>query len=180
MVLYILRHERRNLDQVGFFTPLTSIGKHNANIKVYSKFEDIELDAIYSSPYKRTLETVEKISRTKDIPVRIDWALSEKVGADKVNQLTWPDYSEQEKLHELFHVDKDYTPTADKDYITSYKESLDTYLTRVDTFCQYLETQKDKHILIVSHQSITDRIIQKLANVEYQLEMGECYEISLD
>ena len=37
MVLYILRHEQRNLDKVGFFTPLNMAGTHNAKINVYSK-----------------------------------------------------------------------------------------------------------------------------------------------
>ena len=179
MVLYILRHECRNLEKVDFFTPLNHIGKHNANTKVFEKFNDIELEAIYSSPYIRTLQTVDKISRVKDIPIKLDWALSEKVNHEKANGLNWPSYEEQSKIHELFNIDSNYSPTADRDYINSYSESLDSFITRVDTFSQFLKTQKDKNILVVSHQSITDRIIKNITKQDYQLEMGECYEIDL-
>ena len=79
MVLYILRHECRNLEKVDFFTPLNHIGKHNANTKVFEKFNDIELEAIYSSPYKRTLQTVDKISRVKDISIKLDWKLRYRI-----------------------------------------------------------------------------------------------------
>ncbi len=179
MVLYILRHERRNLEKVDFFTPLNHIGKHNADTKIFEKFNDIDIETIYSSPYKRTLQTIDKISRVKDIPIKLDWALSEKIGPEKSQGLIWPSYEEQSKVHELFSIDDKYSPTADRDYINSYDESIDSFITRVDTFSQYLQTQKDKNILVVSHQSITDRIIKNLTNEEYQLEMGECYEIDL-
>lgn len=180
MVVYILRHEQRNLERVDFFTPLNHIGRHNANTRVFEKFNDIEIEAIYSSPYKRTLQTVDKISRVKDIPIKLDWALSEKIGPEKAQELIWPSYEEQSKVHELFNIDANYSPTADKDYIISYNESLDSFITRVDTFCHFLKTQKDKNILVVSHQSITDRIIKNLTNEEYQLEMGECYEVNIE
>ena len=179
MVLYILRHERRNLEKVDFFTPLNHIGKHNADTKIFEKFNDIEIETIYSSPYQRTLQTIDKISRVKDIPIKLDWALSEKIDPEKAQGLIWPSYEEQSKVHELFSIDDKYSPTADRDYINSYDESIDSFITRVDTFSQYLQTQKDKNILVVSHQSITDPIIKNLTNEEYQLEMGECSEIDL-
>ena len=179
MVVYILRHEHRNLEKVDFFTPLNHIGKLNADTTVFEKFNDIEIDMIFSSPYRRTLQTVDKISQVKDIPIKLDWALSEKIGPVKAEGLTWPSYQEQNKVHEVFKIDEKYKPTADSDYINTYNESLDSFITRVDTFCHYLQTIKDKNILVVSHQSITDRIIQNLAGEEHHLEMGECYEIDL-
>ena len=93
--------------------------------------------------------------------------------------MIWPSYEEQSKVHDLFSIDDKYSPTADRDYINSYDESIDSFITRVDTFSQFLKTQKDKNILVVSHQSITDRIIKNITNEDYQLEMGECYEIDL-
>ena len=36
MVLYILRHEKRDLDKYDFFSPLNMIGKHYSKIFQYS------------------------------------------------------------------------------------------------------------------------------------------------
>jgi len=177
MVLYILRHEQRNLDKVGFFSPLNMVGSHNAKISVYSKFSEKNIDAIYSSPYKRALDTISNAASVMLIPIKIDWALSEKVANTHSVGLVWPNSIEQRKLHDLYDYDKGYKPIVDINYITSYNESIDNYLSRVDKFCQFIETQKDKNILIVSHQSITNRIIEKLGNATYKLNMGECYEI---
>tara|TARA_B110000858_G_C17804081_1_gene476909 strand:- start:50 stop:586 length:537 start_codon:yes stop_codon:yes gene_type:complete len=177
MVLYILRHEQRNLDKVGFFTPLNMAGTHNAKINVYSKFNDKSIDAIYSSPYKRALDTISNAASVMRIPIKIDWALSEKVAKGHSAGLIWPTNIEQRKFHDLYDYDKRYKPIIDINYITCYDESIDNYLNRVDKFCQFIETQKDKNILIVSHQSITNRIIEKLGNATYKLSMGECYEI---
>lgn len=180
MVIYILRHERRNLEKCGYFTPLTSIGKHNVKFKLFPKFNEIELDEIYSSPYRRTLETVSVISQTKQIPIKIDWALSERVADKDLGDMKWPSHKEQMELHETFNINKEYSPTATIEYIDSYTESLEYFMRRVDNFVRFIEAQSDKNILIVSHQSVTDRLIEKLTGKVYHLDMGECYEIVLN
>ena len=177
MVFYILRHEQRNLAKPGFFTPLTMVGEHNAKIKLYSQFKDKNIDAIYSSPYKRTLDTVSHLALEKNLSLKIDWSISEKVSCEHLSDIVWPTNAEQNKLHNLYIRDESYIPITDIDYITTYEESIDSYLSRVDAFCKFIQTQKDKDILIVSHQSVTTRIIENLANLSYQLEMGEYYEI---
>ena len=78
----------------------------------------------------------------------------------------------------MYEIDNNYTPTADINYINSYDESLDRYITRVDTFSQFIETQKHKNILIVTHQCVTDRLIKNLTGKDISLNMGECYEIA--
>lgn len=177
MVVYVLRHEERNLDKPGFFTPLTMIGSHNAKIKLYSEFKDKNIDAIYSSPYKRTLDTISYLSLEKNIPIKIDWAISEKVSIEHIGDLEWPTHSRQQKLHEAYFCDKSYHPVCDINYINTYKESIDSYLHRIDAFCKFINTQKDKNILIVSHQSVTTQIIERFSNITYKLGMGEHYII---
>tara|TARA_B100001094_G_C18104701_1_gene757725 strand:- start:641 stop:1189 length:549 start_codon:yes stop_codon:yes gene_type:complete len=178
MVLYILRHEKRDLDKYDFFSPLNMIGKHYSKIFQYSKFNDIDIEEIYSSPYKRALDTVSIISISKKVPIKIDWALTERIYGKNISNIKWPNISEQEDLHSLYEIDNNYTPTADINYINSYDESLDRYITRVDTFSQFIETQKHKNILIVTHQCVTDRLIKNLTGKDISLNMGECYEIA--
>ena len=43
-----------------------------------------------------------------------------------------------------------------------------------------MRTKGDKAILVVSHQSIIDRIIKKLTGKTYSVDMGECYEVLLN
>jgi len=180
MVFYILRHENRNRGDCAFFSPLNHIGKHNVKTRLFTKFNSIDLDEIYSSPYKRTLDTVSTISQVKDTPIKIDWALSERLDVTDINKYRWPSKEKQEELHNKYSIDKNYIPTANIDYINSYSETEDKYHTRVDNFIQYLRTKGDKAILVVSHQSIIDRIIKKLTGKTYSVDMGECYEVLLN
>jgi broad specificity phosphatase PhoE len=180
MVLYILRHERRNTGDFTYFSSLNHIGKHNVQTHLFAKFNSIQLDEIYSSPFKRTLDTVSTISQVKDIPIRIDWALSERLDDKDAQTSVWPANEQQNELHKQYLTDQSYIPTADIDYISSYVESEEKYNQRVDNFIQYLRTQPGKSILVVSHQSITERIIEKLTGAYHSLDMGECYEVVLD
>jgi len=177
MVLYILRHEKRDLKKIDYFAPLNMIGKHYSKTSLYSKFHDIDIEEIYSSPYKRALDTVDTISVSKKVPIKIDWALAEKVVNTNTSAMNWPDNEQQEDLHILYDIDKKYKPTADINYISSYDESLEKYITRVDTFSQFIETQKNKNILIVTHKCVTDRLIENLTGNKISLAMGDCYEV---
>ena len=55
MKIILLRHEKRGLD-VGFMSPLTDEGYLNS-IKLPQKLQSYKIDAIYSSPFLRTLQT---------------------------------------------------------------------------------------------------------------------------
>ena len=178
MVLYIMRHERRDKDKFDFFSPLNLVGKYYAKTTQFSKFNEIDLDEIYSSPFKRTLDTISMISVTKKIPIKIDWALSEKITHTTVDHMKWPTITEQKELHNNYDTDHSYIPIADSNYINTYNESIDSYLKRVNTFGQFIITQKDKNILVVTHQSIAEQLILNITGKEISLNMGECYEIS--
>lgn len=178
MVLYIMRHERRDKDKFDFFSPLNMVGKHYAKTHQFSKFNEIDLDEIYSSPFKRTLDTVSMISVTKKIPIKIDWSLSEKITHTNVDHMKWPSYEEQKELHDNYDIDRSYIPIADSNYINTYSETIDSYLQRVNTFSQFIKTQKDQNILVVTHQSIAERLILNITGKEVTLDMGECYEIN--
>ena len=95
MVLYIMRHERRDKDKFDFFSPLNMVGKHYAKTHQFSKFNEIDLDEIYSSPFKRTLDTVSMISVTKKIPIKIDWSLSEKITPKENKNEIQPNFFEE-------------------------------------------------------------------------------------
>ena len=70
MVLYILRHERREIDMCDFFGPLNDEGIYGAGTTQFAKFKDLDIDEIYSSPYKRALDTIQSVSLEKKIPIK--------------------------------------------------------------------------------------------------------------
>ena len=92
--------------------------------------------------------------------------------------MKWPSYAEQKDLHDNYDIDHSYIPIADSNYINTYSETIDSYLKRVNTFGQFIKTQKEKNILIVTHQSIAEKLILNITGNEVTLNMGECYEIS--
>jgi len=177
MVLYILRHEQRDKDKVAYFTPLNFIGKFRSNVSLYNKFAAINIDMIISSPYKRTLDTIHKIAIEKNIKICIDWGIAEWLDNKKAKNLTWPSQELQNSLHTNYNIDKAYISTSTIDYIDSYFENSKQFNKRVDNFINYIETLRDRNILIVSHQSVTDRIIDKLCGKTVNLNMGEFYKI---
>ena len=75
MKIYILRHEDRTMD-CSFFSPLTKKGLENA-ISLISLLKEKKIGAIYSSPFIRTLQTVYPYSETNNIPINLEYSLSE-------------------------------------------------------------------------------------------------------
>jgi len=180
MVLYLLRHELRNPHNTHFQTNLTSIGKYNSNTKLYNKLLNINIDEIYSSPYKRALETVKIYSLSQNVPIKIDWALSEYLddnARQKNKDISFPNKKEQNIIHKNYNIDNEYLPTTEQDYIDTYFESRESFEKRVDNFILFLYTKLYQNILVVTHSAICDRITEKLMGNTKKLEMGQCFKL---
>ena len=162
MKIYILRHEDRTMDAT-FFSPLTSEGLDNS-IKLIEILKEHKIDTIFSSPFIRTLQTVTPYSKSMDIPINLDYSLSEiqhpHIIPEKSYQITLPLY-----IAESFNYNPKYTslfnPVDHK-----YPENEKLVEKRVKRFMAKILTDelKSKHnILIVSHQVVCN-IILKFAN----------------
>ena len=73
-----MRHCERNIMDCGFESPLLPIGIHNAK-NLYGQMNFMNIDTIYSSPFLRTIQTVDFYSKIKNIPINIDYSLAEFV-----------------------------------------------------------------------------------------------------
>ena len=77
MKLYILRHEDRTQD-CSFFSPLTLVGLNNSKkLAEHLKKENINL--IFSSPFIRTLQTVQPYVKETKISINLEYSLSEYI-----------------------------------------------------------------------------------------------------
>ena len=162
MKIYILRHEDRTMDAT-FFSPLTSEGLNNS-VKLIEILKKHNIDKIYSSPFIRTLQTVTPYSKSMNIPINLDYSLSEiqhpHIIPEKSYQITLPLY-----IAESFNYNPKYTSLFNPvDY--KYPENEKLVEKRVKRFMGKILTDelKSKHnILIVSHQVVCN-IILKFAN----------------
>ena len=80
MKLILIRHLERT-DDIGFFSELTEKGLYDAKYimpKELNKITD-KVDAIFSSPFYRTLQTIEFYSKINNIKINIENSLSEYI-----------------------------------------------------------------------------------------------------
>ena len=78
MKLYLLRHDERALDDISFYSPLIPHGLDCANkLKYTLDYHNINL--IFCSPFKRTLQTVKPYCDMKNLKLNIEYSLYEKL-----------------------------------------------------------------------------------------------------
>jgi 2,3-bisphosphoglycerate-dependent phosphoglycerate mutase len=170
MKIYILRHEERVHDS-SFFAPLTENGLNNSK-KLIKDLEKLNINCIYSSPFIRTLQTITPYSKEYNLPVNVDYALSEmkneRIIPSYGANVTMPSY-----MNYYFNVNEDYRSTIDTIDI-SYPESKESLESRLQKFINHLLKIHDKNdvILLVTHQALC-RSGVKMANVNLEYKMGE-------
>lgn len=81
MILYIIRHCRTDFNDQKRCQGTTDLSLNERGraeaFAVARRFDKIEIEAIYSSPYKRTIETARPIAEARGIEIESDPGLSE-------------------------------------------------------------------------------------------------------
>lgn len=168
MKLYLLRHEERPLDQVGFETELTNMGKSRASTSLKNKLKAINIDEIFCSPFIRTLQTIDYYMKDESKVANIEFAISEGLKEEE----TSIDLSKIER----FNINLNYESSIDN---VSYPENINDTIERVDIFINNL-LKSNKNILLCTHQTIVHIIISKLCNIDMSVlnfKMGMLGEI---
>jgi len=150
MKIYILRHEKR-YDSHDYDTSLTEEGLSNAN-KLKDVLKKLDLDIIFSSPYKRTIQTVEPFLKESKKKIHIDYALNESLYMDNCKKNIRPITKD---MYGYDYINTDYTPVVNYT-ILDCKESRQTLCDRIKKFYKtviHSSQLKDKNILVVSHMS---------------------------
>ena len=153
MKIYILRHEDRTQD-CSLFAPLTKNGLLRAE-KLVSLLEGVKIDIVFSSPFIRTLQTIEPYLKETQKKVNIEYSLSEINHADLIPKKAIGMYL-PEYIAENYNYNPDYNsfikPT-DIIYPEQFKH-VDIRFKKFlgELFNEYIK--KDKTILLVTHQSM--------------------------
>ena len=159
MKLYILRHEDRTQDAT-FFSPLTKDGLENSE-KLIELLKELDINIIFSSPFIRTLQTINPYAKFKNLKINIDYGLSELQHPDLI-----PPNSYQVTLPKYIAKDFNYNPNYETTMMPtkfSYPEEEKDMMKRIKTILTKIltnYTNLNENIIIVTHQGICNLILK--------------------
>jgi broad specificity phosphatase PhoE len=166
--LYTLRHEKRQLLDPLFNSPLTEAGVYNSCYKIVPLLEENVIDVIYVSPFIRCTDTIKLYAIKHNIPVHVDYRLYE-----------WrnrPEF-EHENVQQITKTDLDFVSTVShNDIIINYPEKQEDRKKRVDDFMKMLDEKYKNtklNILICSHMDIIHDCIK------YKIALWPCGYINM-
>jgi 2,3-bisphosphoglycerate-dependent phosphoglycerate mutase len=158
MKLYILRHEDRTND-CSFFSPLTKIGLENSK-KLTKHLKEHKIDLIFSSPFIRTLQTIDPYVTENNLKINIEYGLSEIHNEDIISKksvgLVLPEY-----LAEIFNHNPSYESRIKHNEIT-YPENIIHVKKRIKRVLKKIFNEyynSEYNIILVTHQSLCCTIL---------------------
>ena len=149
--LYTLRHEKRDLNDPTFYSPLIDTGVTKANTTLVHMLETCDIDIIYTSPFLRCIQTVLPFASKHNIPVHIDYRLCEWLRDSKFENEKLPIMEENELYASIRHKE------------VMYPEDDNSRIARVNEFMESLDNTHNNtmiNVLICSHMDIIHDIIK--------------------
>ena len=199
MRLILVRHEERDMD-IGFFSELTEKGIINSldipnKITSIIKKENKKVDAIYCSPFIRTLQTSYCCSEEFRKKINVEYGLYEYIHNPYFLLFNW--YYEKDDIKDkdlLSIINNKYKSVVGKDDFTVL-ENEDTLGKRIIKFFDYIkdkyinnmdentsENTKEKTIIMITHKGVINKIKDlyvKKTDMDDEFPMGhiEIYNI---
>jgi 2,3-bisphosphoglycerate-dependent phosphoglycerate mutase len=140
--IYFVRHAKADGQELE--ASLTEKGQKQA-LQLVDFFADRPIEKIYSSPYKRALDTIKPLADYKSLKIAIDERLSERV----LSGTSLPNW--QDKLKESFD---------DFEMVLEGGESHSAGMKRAVSMIEEVLSSDDKHIILVSHGNLTTLLIR--------------------
>jgi broad specificity phosphatase PhoE len=150
MKIYFLRHEKRG-DSCSFFSPLTLEGKKDAKLLVDTL---PEFDEVWSSPYKRCIDTIYPYCLSKNLDLNIENGLAEYHHNHELKNskdITIANYKESLLEMDLIH---DRSCINNKEIVDNFPETNERVYRRIAVFLDKHINEwrrKNKDVLICSH-----------------------------
>ena len=173
MKIYILRHEDRTEDCT-FFSPLSELGLNNAK-KLSEILKKNNINMIFSSPFIRTLQTINPYIKETNQIVNLEYGLSEihhpSIIPPKSVGITLPQY-----LAKQYNYNPNYISLIKPNEI-KYPENKKECENRMRKIIKNIIEQNyktDNNILIVTHQTLCTtmlKVINKFGKLSDQIPM---------
>lgn len=140
--IYFVRHAKAGGQEVS--APLTEKGVEQA-AKLVGFFANKPIEKIYSSPFKRAIDTIQPLANEKGLSLVVDDRLSERV----LSGVPFEDW--QEKLKQSFdNFDLEFEGG----------ESHSSGMKRAVSILEEVLASKENHIILVSHGNLTTLLIR--------------------
>ncbi len=159
MKIYILRHEDRTQDAT-MFSPLTKEGLKKS-IDLSDILKDLNIDLIYSSPFIRTLQTVQPYAKSRNKKINLEYGLEEIQHPSLIPENSYtvslPIY-----ICESFNYNPKYKSTLEPEN-NKYPEDEHDVSSRVKKVLSKIMNEhltSKNNILIVTHQVVCNAILK--------------------
>lgn len=140
--IYLVRHAKA--EGQPFHSPLTGVGKQQA-VQLAAFLENRSIEAIYSSPFVRTIDTIAPFAKQSGLTIQEDDRLGERVLSDR----KLPDW--MEKLKKSFD---------DFSLVLPGGESNDQAMGRARSFIEDVLEKEEDHVVCVSHGNLTTLLLR--------------------
>ena len=158
MKIFVLRHERRGSDH-SFDVSLNEEGlmrRHNLK----NDSENIGITKVFSSPYKRTIQTVEPFPESKNMKINLEYSLYESL-TDDLDGSNIRDIDQN--IYCYNRVNHNYQSFLKKDEL-NYGELYDDIKDRTRNYLEWIKDNdelKNDNILLVTHMTTLNSILNR-------------------
>lgn len=153
--IWLVRHEHRlDFERPEWFDtavyrydpPLSDRGIERTKLLV-TKFTEIPVDTIYTSPFLRTIQTADPIARSMQIAIRLEWGLCEWLCQEWTTEM--PETTPVDELVRCYpNIDVNYRSLV----MPHYPETMEELDTRINNIADKLTIDNGSRILAIAHK----------------------------
>jgi ubiquitin-associated and SH3 domain-containing protein len=149
-------------------SPLTTLGSFQAELLGSSlKSHGVKFSKVFVSPAYRSIKTASSVlsgmGMDNKLALNIEYGLYEWLGFCKFSGHRIPQWLSEEKLGEIFDIDKSYKPVFDRKFLErNFEESVEEFYHRNSNTVRELLKRSEGDILIVAHGANLDTCTRQL------------------
>jgi broad specificity phosphatase PhoE len=179
-----MRHFERP-PTITYFTELNQVGKKNAIRKIL-EINNLNINIVFSSPFVRTLQSIEPFAKKNNVKVNVENSLYEFMES---GQFTLDNYKQthndiknkelieiiNNEYQSFFHINELEKPKTDE---IDYEKNI---LKRTENFINHLHQMyqnTDVNVLLVAHKGTINALLKK-KNLNDGYELGKITELSV-
>lgn len=177
--MYVIRHEKRPVDDPTFDVSLTEEGLEDAEGDVLEELNEIGVNAVYSSPYRRVLQTVQPYLEQDHVGMGacVEWCLSEHPEPNDTPPTEIPD-----EYYDLFDIEETYTPFMTPEKAHAFNGDIEQVQQRLADFVELLSKTHDDGdvVLLATHQTSVHALLSMASGIPIDcmdVPMGKVVEL---
>lgn len=166
MLIYLVRHGETDYNRAAKLQGWSDIELNEYGIELAVKtaegLKDIDFGEVFSSPFKRSYVTAEKIVGNRNLVIQTDDRLKEiNLGPNEGDSYNEARQDESHPLHNFFRKPEDYSPVEGAESIDDVqKRALDFLKERI-----FPLEEKRKNVLIVAHGALNRCILNSILQI---------------